>query len=287
MLRHISFDCSRYTGDLRLVFYLFAVARSVLAQSYEAVPAPPQQGDTLRLRAPAAAQSARMNGRTVRLFRDGSVREGLMPVPAQERPGTYKLEFLDGGGAVVNARDVVVRDAHFPRQSIRMTQETAALKADPGEAEAADAFRKTVTEIRFWTEPFTVPVPGCRTSPYGVGRVVNGKLTGNYHAGYDQRGAAGTPVRAVAAGVVRIARKWTLHGNTIGIDHGQGLLSMYLHLSRFAVAEGAEVKRGDVVGYVGTTGRSTAPHLHWSLYANGIPVNPGQWVKVAACPVKK
>jgi murein DD-endopeptidase MepM/ murein hydrolase activator NlpD len=73
----------------------------------------------------------------------------------------------------------------------------------------------------------------------------------------------------------------------VGIDHGQGLESMYLHLSRFAVAEGAAVKKGDVIGYSGSTGRSNAPHLHWSLYANGVPVNPLQWVGLKACPAKR
>ena len=291
MLRHICLDCSRsILAKLRLVLFVTAAIGIAGAQSYEAVPAPTRQGDTLRLRAPAAAQSARMNGRTVTLFRDGAAVDGLMPVPALEPPGDYKLEFLDGAGATLHAIQVTVRDAHFPRQSIRMGKETAELKSAPGEPEAAEAFRSTVTGVRHWAEPFAVPVPGCRTSPFGVRRVVNGKVTGSYHAGYDQRGAAGTPVRAVAAGVVLIAKRWTVHGDTVGIDHGQGVLSMYLHLSRFAAAEGAVVKQGDVVGYIGTTGRSTAPHLHWSLYVAGVPVNPGQWVKVPACgapPAKK
>jgi murein DD-endopeptidase MepM/ murein hydrolase activator NlpD len=67
------------------------------------------------------------------------------------------------------------------------------------------------------------------------------------------------------------------------VDHGQGLTSIYLHMSKLAVADGAAVKKGDVIGYVGSTGRSTAPHLHWSLYAHGVPVNPNQWVKFAPC----
>jgi murein DD-endopeptidase MepM/ murein hydrolase activator NlpD len=88
----------------------------------------------------------------------------------------------------------------------------------------------------------------------------------------------------MADGVVRIVKSWNLHGNTVGIDHGQGVLTMYLHLSKFATTEGAAIKQGDVIGYVGSTGRSTGPHLHWSLYVNSEPVDPGQWVNVpAAC----
>ena len=94
------------------------------------------------------------------------------------------------------------------------------------------------------------------------------------------------PVRAVADGVVKLVRTYNIHGGTVAIDHGQGLESMYLHLSKFAVAEGTVVHKGDVIGYSGSTGRSNAPHLHWSLYANGVPVNPGQWVAVKPCAAK-
>ena len=264
-----------------------AAAAGAYAQNYEAVPEAPRQGETIHLRAPLAARTARLNGRTVRLFPEGDAAVGLMPVPALEKPGDYTLEFLDRGEAVVHSETVAVRDARFPVQRITLAPETAELKPAPGEMEEADAFRRNVTDVRFWAEPFALPVPGCQTSPYGVRRVVNGKPTGSYHAGIDQRGAAGQPVRAIAAGVVRLVRQWSIHGNTVAVDHGQGVGSIYLHLSKFAVKEGAAVKQGDVVGYVGTTGRSTAPHLHWSLYINGVPVNPGQWVKLQACAAAK
>ena len=264
-----------------------AAAAGAYAQNYEAVPEAPRQGETIHLRAPLATRTARLNGRTVRLFPESDAAVGLMPVPALEKPGDYTLEFLDRGEAVLHSETVAVRDARFPVQRITLAPETAELKPAPGEMEEADAFRRNVTDVRYWAEPFTLPVPGCRTSPYGVRRVVNGKPTGSYHAGIDQRGAAGQPVRAIAAGVVRLVRQWSIHGNTVAVDHGQGVGSIYLHLSKFAVKEGAAVKQGDVVGYVGTTGRSTAPHLHWSLYINGVPVNPGQWVKLQACAAAK
>jgi murein DD-endopeptidase MepM/ murein hydrolase activator NlpD len=116
-----------------------------------------------------------------------------------------------------------------------------------------------------------------------VQRLLNGKPTGDYHGGIDQRSPAGHPVRAVAAGTVRVVRMFSLRGGTVGIDHGQGLASMYLHLSKFATSEGAAVKKGEVIGYIGSTGRSSGPHLHWSLYANQVPVNPAQWVPLQAC----
>lgn len=233
------------------------------------------------------AATARMNGRTTRLFPQGPGRMGLMPVPVLEKPGAYAVDILDGAGRVLHTANVTVRDARFRRQNIVLGKAAAELKPAPGEMDTVRAFRQTVTESRIWSEPFQVPVPGCMTSPFGVLRLHNGKLTGAYHGGVDQRGAAGVPVRAVSSGIAKLVRMFNIHGGTIGIDHGWGLTSIYLHLSKFAVPEGTPVKAGDIIGYVGSTGRSTAPHLHWGISVNGIAVNPTQWVKLAPCTAPK
>jgi murein DD-endopeptidase MepM/ murein hydrolase activator NlpD len=246
-----------------------------------------QQGNTLRIRGSGSAVAARMNDRTVRLFPQGSGSLDLMPVPADQKPGDYKVDLLDKDGKSVASAPIRVLDAHFPKQNVVIEQSLAELKPSPGETETVTAFRNAVSEVRYWSEPLALPVRGCMTSPFGVQRYMNGKPTGNLHGGLDQRSPAGTPVHAVDGGIVKIVRDWTLHGRTVGIDHGQGLESMYLHMSKLAVAEGAMVKKGDVVGYVGSTGRSTAPHLHWSLYVNGMPVNPRDWVQSAPCPAAK
>jgi murein DD-endopeptidase MepM/ murein hydrolase activator NlpD len=93
----------------------------------------------------------------------------------------------------------------------------------------------------------------------------------------------GAPIRAVAAGTVKISQMFTLRGGTVGIDHGQGLETIYMHMSRFAAKEGQQVQAGDVIGFVGSTGRATGPHLHWSLYANGHSISPNQWVRLTPC----
>jgi len=247
-----------------------------------------RQGETLRVQAAAGIQTARFDGRTIRLFPapEGGGLLGLMPIPVEQRPGQYQLELLDAAGAAKQTTPVTVADAHYPIQNIAISKEIAGLKPSPGEAATSTAFRKTVSETRYWKEPFALPVAGCLTSEFGVRRFQNGKPTGDFHGGLDQGSLAGTPVLAVADGVVKIVKSWNVHGNTVGIDHGQGVLTMYLHLSKFATTEGAAIKQGDVLGYVGSTGRSTGPHLHWSLYVNSEPVDPGQWVKVpAACHV--
>ena len=245
------------------------------------------QGNTLRIRGSGSAVAARMNDRTIRLFPEGSGSLGLMPIPADQKPGDYKVDLLSKEGAPVASLSIRVVAAHFPKQNVVIEQSLAELKPSPGETETATAFRNAVSEVRYWFEPLALPVRGCVTSLFGVQRYMNGKPTGNFHGGLDQRSPAGTPVHAVDGGIVKIVRDWNLHGRTVGIDHGQGLESMYLHMSKVAVAEGAAVKKGDVVGYVGSTGRSTAPHLHWSLYVNGVSVNPRDWVQAAPCPTAR
>lgn len=243
-----------------------------------------KQGGVLRLHGPAVAVTARMVGRRIRLFpQPGGGTFGLMPVTADQKPGSYQVELLDAKDAVLSKSEVTVLDAHFQKQNVVIEQGIAELKPSPGESESAMSFRQAVSDVRYWSEPLMLPERGCMTSPYGVQRYLNGKPTGNIHAGLDQRAAVDTPVRAVADGVVKIVRKWSLHGNTVGIDHGQGLESMYQHLSRFAVSEGSVVKKSDVIGYSGSTGRSNAPHLHWTLYVNSVPVNPLEWVQLAPC----
>lgn len=269
------------------LFAIWLLAAGAFAQP-QALPRTVRQGSVLRVKAAAGAASARMNGRTIRLFAqaDGSA-FGLMPVPVLEKPGAYTVELLDASGAAISTSSVTVVDARFRRQNVTVSQGVAELKPAPGEMETVAAFRGTVSEVRHWSEPLALPVPGCQTSPFGVLRYLNGKPTGNFHGGIDQRGAAGTPIRAAAAGVVKIAQDWKIHGRTVGVDHGQGLVSIYLHMSKIAVAEGVEVKKGDVIGFVGSTGRSNAPHLHWSIYANGLPVTPLDWIKVAPCSPRK
>jgi murein DD-endopeptidase MepM/ murein hydrolase activator NlpD len=242
------------------------------------------QGGVIRVRSTGAGQTARLNGRVIRLFaqQDGGAL-GLMPIPALEKPGAYDLQVIGNDGQIVQITSITVRDAHFHSQNIILNEQLSELKPAPGETEEATAFRNAVSSDRYWTEPLTAPVAGCVTSPFGVRRLHNGKVTGDYHAGLDQRSPAGGPIRAVTGGVVKLVREWKLHGNTVAIDHGQGVETIYLHMSKFATTEGAIVHPGDVIGYIGSTGRSTGPHLHWSMYINGVPVNPTQWIHTTEC----
>ena len=121
------------------------------------------------------------------------------------------------------------------------------------------------------------------SSPFGVRRYRNGVfLTDYYHRGIDYAPGEGAPVVAPADGkvvLVGLEREgFRIHGNTVGIDHGHGVVSLLLHLSRAVVKEGHQVRAGDPVGLVGGTGAVTAPHLHWGLFVNGVGVDPAPWL---------
>ena len=245
-------------------------------------------GETVRLNCEGAAAenlaSARLKDRSVRMFKqaDGGWM-GLMPIAIQDAPGEFAIDFLAADGTQIESAKLTIRPTVFPTQNVNLAPQIEELKSTPEEMQTLTDFRTNVSDARFWEDPFTLPVPGCVLSPFGVKRLHNGKPTGEYHTGIDQRSPAGKPIHAVAAGMVKIARPLTVTGGTVAIDHGQGLETMYLHMSKFAVQPGDHVNRGDVIGYVGQTGRANGPHLHWVIYVNGIPVNPRQWVPLQAC----
>ncbi len=126
---------------------------------------------------------------------------------------------------------------------------------------------------RLWEEPFLRPRDSRITSGFGRGREFNGTITSR-HMGTDFAGATGAPVRAANRGVVRIVGRFYYGGNVVYVDHGAGLTSAYLHLSRQLVAEGDTVERGQVIGRVGATGRVTGPHLHLIMRYGRVTVDP-------------
>ena len=124
-----------------------------------------------------------------------------------------------------------------------------------------------------WTASFLKPRTSVVTSEFGSGRLFNGALT-TRHLGVDFRGAVGEPIRAANRGVVALVDNFFLAGNVVYIDHGAGVVTAYFHMSKTLVSAGDTVKRGQVIGLVGSTGRVTGPHLHWAARYGAITVNP-------------
>lgn len=241
-----------------------------------------KQGEVYRLQTGGA--EAGFQGRRFPVF-DGVA---LIPIAVDTVPGRYPVEIWKAGGVAAGQELLEVVDGGYPEQNITVSGAMKSLSPMPGEREAIERLKAAVSPQRLYREPFAAPARGCSNSPYGVKRLHNGKPSGRYHLGLDQRGATGSPVRATADGVVRIARMFRLHGGTVGIDHGQGVTTMYIHLSRTRVKEGARVKAGQLIGEIGATGFATGPHLHWIVNVHGVPVNPMQWAPaIRPCAPRK
>lgn len=130
-----------------------------------------------------------------------------------------------------------------------------------------------LTAQPLWEGPFRVPLQTVITEAFGTRRTFNGRRRGSHH-GVDYDAHMGTPIAAMNSGKVVLARNLFFEGNCVVLDHGQGLLTLYLHLSAFKVQEGALVKRGQIIGLSGDTGRVTGPHLHAAARWQGIYVDP-------------
>lgn len=204
----------------------------------------------------------------------------FIPTSPLEKVGNRTIR-VSGDGQVQNL-SVQVQKRTFPVQRINLPPGKAGVQATELELKRVAAFKALQTPEKYWSGPFLKPNKGRMSTIYGVRRYYNGKFAHDYyHRGVDYAGAAGSPVVAPAAGKVAlvgtVSQGFRVHGNVVGIDHGQGVTSIFMHLSRINVKEGDIVKPNQLIGAVGSTGASTGPHLHWGLYVNGVSVDPTPW----------
>ncbi|MBD2487592.1 M23 family metallopeptidase [Aulosira sp. FACHB-615] len=204
----------------------------------------------------------------------------FIPTTPLETAGNRTLK-IAGDGQVKNLT-VKLRSRKFPIQRITLPPGKSADGATEHELKRVAAFKALQTPEKYWDGKFLAPSKARISTIYGVRRYYNGKFAKDYyHRGVDYAGAAGSPVTAPASGRVAlvgtVSQGFRVHGNVVGIDHGQGVTSILLHLSRINVKEGDFVKAGQLIGAVGSTGASTGPHLHWGLYVNGQSVDPVPW----------
>jgi len=138
---------------------------------------------------------------------------------------------------------------------------------------------KTITPTCYWSEPFAYPMKSKITSQYGNKRVFNGSLKG-YHSGTDFRARVGTPIYSTNRGRVVLVKNRYFAGNSVIVDHGEGIYTCYYHMSRFKVKKGQMVEKGQLLGLAGATGRVTGPHLHFSTRVAGVQVDPLQLLRL-------
>ena len=159
-----------------------------------------------------------------------------------------------------------------PRFGRPMDAATAARVAREN-ARALEVGRRSHRTPRLWRGSFLIPRESEISSRFGTGRTFNGAVASR-HLGVDFRGAVGAPIRASNSGVVALVDRFFLGGRVVYIDHGEGVVTGYLHMSRVLVAAGDTVARGQRIGLVGATGRVTGPHLHWNARYGSLTVNP-------------
>jgi murein DD-endopeptidase MepM/ murein hydrolase activator NlpD len=254
-------------------------AQALLAQ---VTPTGPQLGDTLTvsLRSDGGAPKVAVGAKTYPAFPVGSSQyRTLLPTTPLDKPGPMTIQVQDG--ADTQTLQLNLKKRWFPTQSISLPPGKDS-NSDEYEFDRMDAFKAIVSPEKYWSGPFLKPNNGPTTTPYGVRRYYNGVFAKDYyHRGVDYAGSYGSAVRAPAAGRValvgREANRFKVHGNCIGLDHGQGVESVYLHLSRIDVKEGDLVQAGQVIGALGGSGAATGPHLHWGLYVFGKSVDPVPW----------
>lgn len=164
----------------------------------------------------------------------------------------------------------------FVEDRMTATKEQNDVRTDPRQGQDAERvaqIRSKSAPAPLWSGAFLWPVRGEISTEFGAIRFVNGEYTGQ-HTGLDIESKMGTPVLATAAGKVVLAEPLIITGNTVIIDHGLGLFSLYAHMSSLSVRVGDSVVRGAVIGKVGSTGWSTSPHLHWTMSVGNVPVDP-------------
>ena len=227
---------------------------------------------------PVSQVTVRAFGRDWPAYEDGSPRRWRAPVgiDLDTRPATYHAEIAAGEDRT--SYPLVVRARAFRTRHLTVNPD---LVNPPAEALARiDAEARELSDIwahgqpqRLWSGPFVRPVPDEANSAFGTRSVYNGEAR-SPHSGADFLSPEGRPVKAPNAGRIVLAGARYFTGNTVIVDHGLGMFSLFAHLSEMDVKAGDTVAAGDLVGKVGATGRVTGPHLHWTVRVNGARVDP-------------
>ena len=204
------------------------------------------------------------------------------------KPGKYQLELegVTGNGSKVRfSQPVSVKAGRYPTtalsvapQYVEPPKETLA-RIEQEQTVKKETFAQTSPDA-LWLGGFQDPAAASVSGVFGSARLFNG-VKRNQHTGLDFRVAMGTPIHAANGGKVILARNLYFEGNCVAIDHGQGLMTLYLHLSEFKVKEGDQVAKGQLIGLSGGTGRATAPHLHFAVRWQGTYLDPATLLKLS------
>ncbi len=221
--------------------------------------------------------------RTVPLYTqhiEGNHWQVLLGIPLLEKAGKKSITIQDFSTRTLDVEIKIIKNKPV-KQNIKLKGKNKKY-VDPNAAHMDRIKKERVilgkTRLFFSDKTlsngvFIRPVLGVITSPFGVKRLYNGQPR-NPHTGIDYAGATGTPIKAPADGKVILSGQYFFNGNAIFLDHGQGLISVYIHMDKRIAKQGKMVKKGETIGTIGQTGRATGPHLHWGVYLNRTTVHP-------------
>lgn len=225
------------------------------------------------------APSARYQDKPVLVVREEGRRWiAIVGIPLKSATGPHSLAVNDG-----RRLSFLVQPKHYREQHIKLKN---GRQVNPLAEDMVRINRELAEQTQAYqtfspTQPsnllFDKPVQGPLSSPFGLRRFFNGEER-NPHSGLDFAVGAGTPIKAPAAGKVILIGNYFFNGNTVFVDHGQGLISMFCHMSKVDVKLGQSLPRGGIVGRVGATGRATGPHMHWNVSLNDARVDPAIFI---------
>jgi murein DD-endopeptidase MepM/ murein hydrolase activator NlpD len=231
---------------------------------------------------------ALLNGLRISVFPAPHGARALVPISALAVPGpaTLGIELVTRRGRERIPVEVQIAPRSFPSASVVIPELKrgflARVETQRESRELLELLR-TETHLAQWTGPFAAPVPETGAANFGARETYVGgsgvetrfdSIWGDYHRGLDYEVPSGTPVQAPGGGTVLLAAPLILTGETLVIDHGQGIVSVFYHLSRIDVREGERVEGGAPIALSGASGIAAAPHLHWGVFLHGVAVDP-------------
>lgn len=264
---------------LPLIFLITLFAPHAEAFQAKVLPSNIHQGDAFILRVTgleAAEPSAIFENKALHFGKCGKgCFIAIGAVDIKSRPGVHRISLKTGKQKT--ALQLRVLKGSFKTIHLTLPEEKVTFSPeDLVRINREDDMLASIWQIeseRLWDGSFILPLPNLFSTPFGAKRIIN-KKTVSLHRGLDMRGKAGENIQASNRGRVMLTEELFFGGNTLILDHGQGIFTVYMHMSGFNVQPGDIVSKGDVIGFVGSSGRSSGPHLHFGVKVMRVSTNP-------------